>query len=68
MLGDKAPLLQRSASWRALEASANQQKTLSSLRSKEDQNSPQVPLSLSGEVSDAIAQERFIKRVRPEML
>ena len=68
MLGDKAPLLQRRAPWRALEASASQKKTLSSLKRERVTDPLQPPLSLSGEISDAIAQERFINRVRPEVL
>ena len=68
MLGDKAPLLQRDASWRTSEASDSQKRALNSLRLRHNPDDLQLRLSLSGEVSDAIAQERFTNRVRPEML
>ena len=65
IMGEKAPLLQRDAKWRMLEASERQKQAWKSIRPKEAKDDG---FSLSGEISDAIAKEKFIRRVKPETI
>ena len=65
MMGEKAPLLQRNAKWRLEPASEKQLKLWKSIRKERDADDG---LNLSGEISDAIAKETFIRRVKEETL
>lgn len=66
ILGNKAPMLARNAPWRLKEASESQINTIKRLfRNRPDE---QPIVKLAGEASDAIAHERFRRRVNPRLL
>ena len=60
MLGERAPMVQRNAPWRLAPASEGQVRAYLALKPRERG----VQLPLAGDMSDAIAQERFIRRVQ----
>ena len=64
-MGDKAPLLQRNAAWRMKPATDNQRRALRRLHPGV---SSDASLDLSGEISDAIAKEKFVLRVKTEII
>ena len=63
LLGEKAALLQRNATWRANPPSEPQCRAWQSLNPGSDA----LPAT-AGEVSDSIAKERFLRRIAPELL
>lgn len=63
MLGDNAHRLQRNAPWRVHPPTEAQIKAWKSLHPGSDALPP-----TSGEVSDSIAKQRFLRRVAPELL
>ena len=66
ILGNKAPMLARNAPWRLKQASESQINTIKRLfRNRPDE---QPIVKLAGEASDAIAHERFRRRVNPRLL
>ena len=65
-LGHKAPMLARNAPWRLKEASQAQQDAIKKLFRGRAGEAPVV--KLAGEASDAIAHERFRRRVNPQLL
>ena len=65
-LGQHAPHMERAASWRLQPASPAQQQTWLSLHPASQAHEAQA--LTAGEASDAIAQERFQRRVNPRLL
>lgn len=63
LLGENAGLLQRDAPWRAKPPSDGQRKAWRSLNPGDG-----APPETSGEMSDAIAKQRFLRRVAPELV
>ena len=63
MLGENAARLQRDAPWRANPPSDTQLKAWKSLHPGSE-----APPATSGEASDAIAKQRFLRRVAPELV
>ena len=60
-IGEHSHLLQRNAPWRMKPATDSQKKSWRSMRATTD-----ADLTLAGEISDAIAKERFLRKVRQE--
>lgn len=64
LLGDKAPYLQRNAPWRMKPATDQLRRTWEALKPQEGQ----MQLPLAGDMSDAVARERFRRRVHQLVL
>ena len=65
-LGQNAPLMERAAHWRLQPASQAQRRTWLSLHPRAQTHEAQA--LTAGEASDAIARERFQRRVSPRLL
>ena len=64
IIGDQAGLVRRNAPWRARNPSARMVEEWAKLHP----NRNATPLTLAGDMADAIAQERFRRRVAPDAL